>query len=315
MIDFIGKKKIFFSISIALIVITIVFAIVFGVNVDIKFKGGSIVTYSYENTVDADAIAKTVETALNRKAGVQLAEGVTNSVVVTLAGSESLSLDQQAALNEALYAAYPDAKLQQISSSNVEPVMGREFFQKCLVAVAFAAVLMVIYVGFRFRRIGGISAGTMAVVALLHDIAMVFATFIIFRMPIDDNFIAVALTILGYSLNDTIVIYDRIRENDRIYGAKKTIGEIVNLSINQSLARTIMTSVTTITALVVVCVVAVVFNVRSILAFAFPMIIGMLSGVYSSLCISGPLWVMWKEYSAKHNKGGKAKNKAGKINV
>ena len=88
--------------------------------------------------------------------------------------------------------------------------MGTKFFAKCLVAVALAAVLLVIYVALRFRKIGGMSAGVMAVIALVHDVLMVYFTFVIFRFPIDDNFIAVVLTILGYSLNDTIVIYDRV---------------------------------------------------------------------------------------------------------
>ena len=135
----------------------------------------------------------------------------------------------------------------------------------------------------------------MAVVALLHDVLFVFTTFIIFRMPINDNFIAIVLTILGYSLNDTIVIYDRIRENKRLLGKKYTTGELVNLSINQSLTRTINTSVMTVLAMAVVLVVALMYNVESIVSFALPMIIGMIAGVYSSICIAGPLWVMWQE--------------------
>ena len=139
----------------------------------------------------------------------------------------------------------------------------------------------------------------MAVVALFHDIVMVYGTFIIFRIPINDSFIAVVLTILGYSVNDTIVIYDRIRENKRLYTRSKSIGEIVNISINQTLTRSINTSVATIISMVVVCVVALVMGVESIISFAFPMIIGLICGAYSSICIASPLWVVWQNHKEK----------------
>ena len=103
------------------------------------------------------------------------------------------------------------------------------------------------------------------------------------------------LTILGYSVNDTIVIYDRIRENRKTMGAEVPIGELVNTSLNQCLGRTFNTTLTTVSSLVVICVVALIFNVSSILTFAFPMMIGMIHGVYSSLCIAPQLWVLWCE--------------------
>ncbi|MEG1971635.1 MAG: protein translocase subunit SecF, partial [Oscillospiraceae bacterium] len=128
-----------------------------------------------------------------------------------------------------------------------------------------------------------------------HDVIADFCAFVIFRFAIDTNFFAVCLTILGYSLNDTIVIYDRIRENKRIYGTQKSIPELVNLSLNQSFKRSLMTTVTTVTAMVVVAAVAVVCNVTSILSFAVPMIVGMVSGFFSSMCIAPNLWVIWQE--------------------
>lgn len=165
---------------------------------------------------------------------------------------------------------------------------------------------MIIYIAIRFKRISGWSAGVTAVIALLHDVAMVYATFVIFRMPLDDNFIAVALTILGYSINDTIVVYDRVRENKRIYGKSLNTAELMNKSLNQSLSRSIHTSVTTIMAMTIVLIISIIFGIESIFTFAFPMIIGMISGVYSTLCISSSLWVDWQNHKEKRTGHKKA---------
>ena len=153
---------------------------------------------------------------------------------------------------------------------------------------------MVIYVTLRFKKIGGLSAGVTALIALFHDVAMIYFMYVIFRMPIDSNFIAVVLMILGYSLNDTIVIYDRVREVRKTLGRKTDAGIVFNLSATKSLKRTVITSVTTLSAIIIVYVVALVYNISSVQAFALPMIIGIVSGCYSSICIAGPLWVLWQ---------------------
>ena len=177
--------------------------------------------------------------------------------------------------------------------------MGWKFLLKCLTAVAIASVLMVIYVTIRFKRIGGLSAGVMALVALFHDVAMIYFMYVIFRMPIDSSFIAVVLMIIGYSLNDTIVIYDRVREERRNMGPKSDLADVFNHSATAVMSRTIATSVTTLVAIGTVYVVALVFNLTSVQAFALPMMIGVISGCYSSLCIAGPLWVTWNQRKSK----------------
>ena len=128
---------------------------------------------------------------------------------------------------------------------------------------------------------------------------MIYFTFVIFRLPIDDNFIAVVLMILGYSLNDTIVIYDRVRENRRLRGPKPDIAELVNDSINQTLGRTINTTLSTAIAIGTVLVVALIFHLPSVVTFALPMLIGIISGCYSTISIAGPLWVMWQKHKQK----------------
>jgi preprotein translocase SecF subunit len=293
--NFIGNTNRFFVISGIVFAVVLVFLVIFRVNLDIQFKGGSIVTYSYQGEIAAADFGSTVSGVLEGASVQQSSDAATGSstLVVTYAGS--IGAETMTALNDAVYAAFPDRSLTNLSINNVDPVIGGEFLAKCLTAVAVASVLMLLYVAWRFRRIGGLSAGAMAVVALIHDILVVFGVFVIFRLPINDNFIAVVLTILGYSLNDTIVIYDRVRENRRAMG-ELSLGDTVNLSLNQSFARTIMTSVTTVLAMVVVTAVAYFNNVSSILTFSFPMIIGLISGSYSSICIAGPLWVKWRNY-------------------
>ena len=127
---------------------------------------------------------------------------------------------------------------------------------------------------------------------------MIYFMYVIFRWPIDSNFIAVVLMILGYSLNDTIVIYDRVREQRKLMGRKVSIDATFNVSCTKTIRRTIMTSVTTLVAIMTVYVVAWVFNISSVKGFALPMMIGVISGCYSSLCIAGPLWVMWQNRKA-----------------
>lgn len=297
-INFFGHRKIYFGLSIALIVMMLVGAVVFGVDLDIQFKGGALITYSYTGDIDQADFQQSVESVLGQKISLQkstdIATGAQN-FVISLPTSEGLNADKQAELAVALVEKYKDNNLATASISVVNPTIGKEFLLKSLIAVGFASLLMVVYVSLRFKKIGGWSAGITAVIALIHDLLMVLAVFVLFRISINANFIAVCLTILGYSLNDTIVIYDRVRENKRIYGSSMPLEDLMNLSLNQSFTRSLMTSITTVCAMIVVSVIALLYNVSSILSFSFPMIIGMVSGCYSSLCIATMLWVMWQK--------------------
>ncbi len=310
-IDFVKNKKYYFAFSVAVILLGFIFNIIFGTNMDIKFTGGSIIKYSYTgDNITAEDLQKVVLDTTQMESRITLSSNIvsdnksgqsTNIASIEFSGNEAIDLNKQNELKEALSTAYPDNNLQLSESSSIDPTNGKTFFLKCLCAVAMASVLMLVYIGIRFKRIGGWSAGAMAIVGLLHDVVVVYFTFVIFKMPIDDNFIAVALTIIGYSLNDTIIIYDRIRENKRLLGEKTRIETLVNLSINQTFTRTINTTVTTTLAISSVLAVALIFNVSSVVTFAFPMLIGIVCGCYSTICISGPLWVLWKNYVAKRN--------------
>lgn len=300
-LDIIGKRKRYFIISLVAMVLVLLITIVVGPKLDIQFKGGSIATYSYTGEITPEAFEKTVEDFLGQDVTVQQQENsVTGqmSMVVSLTSDQNLTTETQTKLLETLQEAYADNEVEASDVNNVDPTMGKEFLKKCLVAVVFASVIMIVYIGLRFRKIGGASAGVVSVIALLHDILVAYGVFVLLGFTINDNFIAVVLTILGYSINDTIVIYDRIRENKRYYGDKMKLGELVNMSINQCLRRTVTTSLTTAIALLCICVVALMMNVNSILSFAVPMMVGVISGLYSSVFLSGSLWTLWQEKKA-----------------
>ncbi len=181
-----------------------------------------------------------------------------------------------------------------VTSNSVKSTVGKGFFIKCLFAMVLGGAFLTLYIGIRFRKIGGVSAGLFATFALIHDILIAYMAYVIFQIPLNDNFIAVVLTILGYSINGTIVIYDRIRENERKYGTTKSLNEIVNDSVNQTFTRNVFTTLSTLIAVVAIAVVAKLNGLDSIISFAFPMAVGLLSGFYSSVFLSSPLWAWWR---------------------
>ena len=297
-INFIGNRKKFYTFSCALLALVLVFCGVFGVKMDVEFKGGSMITLAYEGDADLNDLKSTISTELN-KSSLTLQTGSdisgNQTLTVTLPGSDTLTTEELDSLLATLNEQYPDNAFVQNEVSNVDATIGKEFMLKSIVALVAACVLILLYVAYRFRKIGGLKAGSTAIVALLHDMLVVFGVFVILRIPLNGNFIAALLTILGYSINDTVVIYDRIRENSALYSKKQmSLAELVNLSINQSFARSLMTSITTCLALGVVCIVSVIYRLDSIYSFAFPLLFGMVSGVYSTICIATPLWVDWK---------------------
>ncbi len=304
--DFIGKRKYAFTFSACLMALGLIFNFIFGTQLDIQFVGGAIVSYTYTGSIDGQQVEDMVQEVTGRDVDVQTnqdvmlagSENTVNQLSLEFAGNNALSLEQQREITSRLQEQYPEQNVAQSESNSVDPSMGQRFLLKCVFALALASILMMVYVAFRFKKMGW-SAGVMALVALLIDIITVYFTFIIFRIPVDDNFIAVALTILGYSLNDTIIIYDRIREKRRTAGPKTDLAQLVNESINQNLGRTINTSLFTFLAVACVFVVSLVYNLPSVTAFALPMMVGVVSGCYTTNFLVGPLWVMWKGHVAK----------------
>lgn len=301
--DFYSKRKIFFGISICIILVGFVCSFIFGVSLDIQFSGGAMISYSYSGKVDEEEMKALIqEKTPDDKVTFTVAKDIAGNsengdgytLTVQFSGNDTIDAELQTEILESLREKYPDNGFETNEFTSVDATMGLKFFVKCIVAVAIACALMVVYVTIRFKRIGGMSAGVFGLVALFHDILIVYTVFVLFRMPIDSNFIAVVLMILGYSLNDTIVIYDRIRENKAKMGPKTSLIDVYNLSMTQVIKRTVMTSITTLAAITSVYVVCLVYNITSIQSFALPMIFGLVSGCYSSICIATPLWVIWQ---------------------
>ena len=305
-INFVGLRKKFLVFSSCLMAAIVLCAVVFGVHLDTEFTGGAMITLSYDGSFEMAQVQQTASDALeNTGLTLQTGENVATgdqTLKISMPGTETVTTDQVEALLDSLNETYPDNNFAQLSLSNVSAAMGTKFLQKSLVAVVFALVLILLYIALRFKNIGGLTGGMMAVLALVNDLMVVFGTFVLLRTPLDGNFIAAMLTILGYSINDTVVVYDRIRENRALMGKKASFEELVNRSVNQSARRTLITTITTVMALGVLCIVAKLYGLDSIFTFAFPLMMGMISGVYTSLCVSTSAWMLWSERSPKSGK-------------
>jgi len=301
---FVKNLRISLIVYAAIICIALVVGIVFGVDLDITFKGGSRFTYTYSGEINIQEAEKLVEDTIGKDVVLTqssaMSGAATQKLYISLVNDESLEGEIQQKITDTLTTKYKDNSVKLGDSKTVSPTIAGSFFKKALFAVALAAALVVIYVGIRFKKIGGVSAAMTAFAALILDILVAFAACVIFRLQIDSNFMAVVLTILGYSLNDTIVIYDRIRENKRVLSGGN-LEEVVDTSITQVMRRTIITTVTTFMAILTVFVVSEICGLTTLRTFTIPMAFGIISGSVSSMCVSGPLWVRWCNWKQKHD--------------
>ncbi|MDR0671921.1 MAG: protein translocase subunit SecD [Oscillospiraceae bacterium] len=302
---FFEKRKTYFLISGGIALLGVIMIFVNGVRLDIQFTGGSILKYTMSETIalDAEDAAGAASEALSgRLVTAQITTDFATGekkLVLNMAGNQTLTNEDTLRVTEALQTRYPEQSFEMAEINNVAPFFGRRFLQNGAIAILLSALLIILYVAFSFRKIHGLSAGVMSLVSLFHDVFVVFFTFVIFRIPIGDSFIAVALTILGYSINDTIVIYDRIRENTML-NKNEPVETLVNRSISQSFTRSLYTNLAVFASVALVYIFAAGNGLDSITSFALPMSIGTISGCYSTICIAGPLWTMWqKRKSAK----------------
>lgn len=286
----------------ALFAIGILFTVLFGLKLDINFSGGTLLSYTYEGDISADTAGEAIRSAVENteftlSQNTALA-GDTQTLTISFAGNKSLDTDSQNDVLTKLREKFPDNNIELSTTTSVNPTVAGAFLQKCLVAMLLTSILVVIYVGIRFRKIGGVSAALTALAALVLDVLVSFFTCVIFRLQIDSNYMAVILTILGYSLNDTIVIYDRVRENKRIYPSEE-LQTLVDKSISSVLKRNIVTTATTLSAVFTIILVSELYGLTSLRTFAIPMAFGIASGCVSSLFVSGPLWVIWQNRKAE----------------
>lgn len=281
-----------------------VIAAIWGVDLDINFKGGTRITYSYTGDIKEADVKDAVSTVIKNKFEVNQSTSIagdTKTVSLSLAGNKSLDASKQEKITKAMEKAFPKNEIELYDSNSVSANIAGSFFLKSLVAVVIAAALVVVYVGFRFRKIGGVSAGLTALVALVLDVLVTFFACVFFRLQIDSNYMAVILTILGYSLNDTIVAFDRVRENRKLY-FDMSIADTVNKSLNDVMVRNIVTSLTTFMAILTVVAVSELFGLTTLRTFGIPMAFGVISGSISSIFVSGPLWVVWQTKKAAKKK-------------
>lgn len=299
--DFCAKKKVILGILIGVLAALVIGIIARGVDLAIEFKGGTIISYTYQGDVDTNAVSDTVKSIVNTSITVRTGESLDSDakqITISFTSNEGLTADRQTELTNALRENFADNDFTLYDSNDVAPTSGREFLLKCLVAVIFAAIVVIIYIAIRFRNIGGWSAGVCSVFALLHDILVAVTVTILFGFEFNSNLVAVILTILGYSINNTIVIYDRIRE-DRKLMAKASLDELINVSCTQSLTRSIRTSITTISTMLIVTIVVLIKGYDSLLSFSVPLMFGLISGTYSSLFVAPVTWFWWKNKQAK----------------
>jgi len=278
MFNIVEKKFIFIIVSLVIIAAGAVSLIVNGgFNTDIDFAGGTEIVMTGVK-YDEKAITKTLTSI--EGVDVSTVQKTSDGVLVK---TKYLTDAQTAQVKEIIPKEYKDGKV--VSVDSISPTIGKELWKSAATSIAIAALLMLLYITFRFEVLSGISA----VIALLHDLLVMVSFYAIFRIPVNTSFIAAILTILGYSINATIVIFDRIRENARL-SKKALFSDVVNKSIWQTLARSINTSLTTLFTLVALYII----GVQSIKEFALPLIVGIIAGTYSSVFISGPIWAMLK---------------------
>lgn len=274
MVKIVEKKKIWFSISIAIIAIGIFFMAFKGLNIGIDFKGGSKVVLELGSDFDKQEVDDIVKGYVS--------DAVTNTVDDTQYQIKSTDLDSETLsklINE-LKEKYSLEDDMLVSQDEIGASIGKDLTEKALTALVIAFVAMLIYIAIRFE----FKSGIVALIALFHDVLITFSVYAIFDLTINSPFIAAILTIVGYSINATIVIFDRIRENEKKI-RRKSSAEIINLSVNQTMKRSIYTTITTLFTIVSVYV-----FVPSVREFAFPIIVGIISGGYSSVLIAPSLW-------------------------
>ena len=289
---FTGKTHICLMISAAIIAVALIMSIFgMGMNLGIDFTGGSLLKYE----MGADFDVKVVEAALI-EAGItesQIAKAGTGEVKTELQiRTKDLGEnadDMRVAFEENLEASYPEATF--VTIDTVGAVAGKDLIYNAVMSCLIVFVCLLIYIAIRFD----FNSGLAALVALAHDILIMisFMTFARGLYQVNSPFIAALLTIIGYSINNTIIIFDRIRENNRLLEYKEGSRQVVvEVSVRQTLARTINTTITTLCTLVVLYI----MGVSSIREFTFPLIIGMLAGVYSSVMLSGQIWAHWIDH-------------------
>ena len=297
-VNFLGKKGIFFGLSLAVIAVGFITMGVYkmntgdALNYSLEFKGGTATTVTFDKSYTLEEInsemVPLIESTTGSAVQIQTVQG-SNEVIFK---TTSLDVDQRQALNQVFVDNFGvDETL--ITSETISSTISNEMKSDTILAVAVAIICMLIYIRFRFSDI---RFGVSSIACLLHDVLVVITFYALARVSVSNTFIACLLTIVGYSINATIVIFDRVRENMAVMTKKDDLQDVVNHSITQTLSRSLFTSLTTL----VMVGALYIWGVTSIRDFALPLMVGIICGAYSSVCIAGALWyVLRKKFAPK----------------
>lgn len=275
----------FLLLPILIIVIGIVMYFVRGFNFDTEFVGGVRMQINVGEQFDNDDIRELVIEAAGEVAA-PVVQKVGDGTQATVKMSE-LDADTRTKLDEAIKAKYGEDAI--MSANTASASFGGQVQRKALIFTLIAILCILAYIAIRFE----LKSAVMAVIALAINVLVMMAVYLISYTPLNTTFIAAMLTVVGYSINNTIVVFDRIRENMRGFNSKKgdVVADVVDRSIKESMGRTINTTVTTLITIVLLYI----FGVESIKAFAFPLIVGVIAGAYTSIFIASPFWAAWKQ--------------------
>jgi SecD/SecF fusion protein len=280
-LDFIGKRKAFYALSLLVIIIGLVAFFLKGKNAyGIDFSGGELQEYSFKTPVSIDNVRQALKELGLGDASIQQFKENPKIVLIRTSSNKS------SFITDKLKERFPDQDLQILRIEHVGPVAGKHLKTKAIYALIWSLIGILIYVAFRFKHLNFAVAG---VIALFHDVLIALGFLVITGRQIDLLSVTAFLTIAGYSINDTIVIYDRVRENSRLL-RKLNLYELINLSVNQTLARTLLTS-----GITLLTVISILFYGGEVLSnFAFALLVGFISGVYSTVYIASPLVLAWQ---------------------
>nr|WP_320025553.1 protein translocase subunit SecF [uncultured Acetobacterium sp.] len=281
------KCKIWFAISLVLITISLGSLMIQGLNFGIDFVGGTIVTMEL-NTTFENADARAIVDKFDTEADITYAGDAKTQIIITT--KESLTKEESQELFAGFKEKYNLQDTNLLSVDSVNASIGAEMATKSILAVTVAVVLMLIYIWFRFEFLFGLTA----IFALIHDLIVVLGVYSVFQIQVNSPFIAAILTILGYSIMDTVVVFDRIRENRPKFG-RYAYADLVDTSVTQTIGRSINTSMTTFIAITALYI----FGVPAIQDFALPLMVGIICGTYSSIFNASALWYVIKEYRHK----------------
>ena len=300
---FVNNRKVTLVILACVLVVGVIAFFVRGTNIDIDFSGGTEIQIDVGTEV-TDSVCNRINEIIENEptlghsyvsSASQSAASSTTAIIRT--GTSALTTDQEIALENALVAEYPDTDTHNAQITTIQPTIGSALTKKAVLAVAIAVILMLAYIWFRFE----LNSGLAAICCLVHDLFIMLAIYSIFLIPINSNIIAAFLTILGYSINATIIVFDRIRENRTKLGDEAEFGDIVNKSVHETLGRSINTTITTLLTIGMIWI----MGVDAIRNFALPLIIGIVAGLFSSVFISGMLWDRLNKLFKPRKKDGK----------